>query len=612
MRVAVVLLAVFAVVGLLFGDVIFLDDGRIVRGKIVEQNEDYVKIKTKYGTRKISVDRVREVITEAEMEKRLQERMDAAGDDADALWDVVRWCRDIGLDEKAKDLAKRVLELNPDHESARKYLGYIKKDGAWVKEEQWYRAHGWVRRGGRWVSPEELKRRELEKRRKEQKAIEQSREAEAERRREYEGVPWGKRHIINTAHFVIECNSTREVAERYAKIMEIIFENYCKEFAAFRPRRRRCRILIFRNYQEFLRMTHRPPGVGGFYMPGRYQLVTYHGVMGTGDTTLILLHEGTHLFQDLIGMFGNPARSRSPMWIIEGMAVLHEGAELSVKRRRVRIRGVNRDRLVLLQNLIEKKKNLSLRQLITTPKPRFRGVHYAHAGLFVYYLLKRSSKHRKLLFDYIRIATGGRTIQALPDLERLASRILHKSLESIEKDWLKWVMRLKPERFYKVRGRRYVSEKLRFEVEKPRGWGSVSVRKLDAREALAFTKTSLKARIYIIAASNMMGYDLKRFMGLWKNAISRAHSQNKVQNFKVVSQKETTVAGLAAMEVIYDCKVPESKISKDLNRRARIFVAGTDFIYMLTVMAPPGEKFEQAYKDFKEWIKTFKILPPKE
>jgi len=334
--------------------------------------------------------------------------------------------------------------------------------------------------------------------------------------------------------------------------------------------------------------------------------------MGTGDTTLILLHEGTHLFQDLIGMFGNPMRSRSPIWIIEGMAVLHEGAELSVRRRRVRIRGVNRDRLVLLQNLIEKKKNFTLRQLMTTPKRSFRGIHYAHAGLFVYYLLKRSSKHRKLLFDYIRIATSGRTIQALPDFERLAKQILHKSIEDIQKDWLRWVMKLKPERFYRVKGRRYVSEKLRFEVEKPRGWGTVSDRKLDAREAVAFTKVSLKARIYIIAASNMMGYDLKRFMGQWNKAVSRAQSQGKLQDFKIISQKETTVASLTAVEVIYDCKVPDSRISKDLNRRARIFVAGTDFIYMLTVMAPPGEKFDEAYKVFKEWIKTFKILPPKE
>jgi len=612
MRVVVVLLVVAAAAGFLFGDVIFLDDGRIVRGKIVERNEDYVKIKTKYGSRKISIDRVKEVITDAEMEKRLQEKIDAAGEDTDALWGVAQWCRDIGLEKKAEELAKKVLELNPDHEFARKYLGYIKKDGVWVKEDEWYKSHGWVREGGRWVSPEELKRRELEKQRKERKVIEQSKAAEAERRKEYEGVPWEQRHIINTKHFVIECNSTREVAERYANIMEIIFENYCKEFAAFRPREKRCRILIFRNYQEFLQRTRRPPGVGGFYMPGRYQLVTYHGVMGTGDTTLILLHEGTHLFQDLIGMFGNPMRPRSPIWIIEGMAVLHEGAELNVRRRRVRIRGVNRDRLVLLQNLIEKKKNFTLRQLITTPKRSFRGIHYAHAGLFVYYLLKRSSKHRKLLFDYIRIATSGGTIQALPDFERLAQQILRKSIEDIEKDWLKWVMKLKPERFYKVKGSRYVSEKLRFEVEKPRGWATVSDRKLDAHEAVAFTKASLKARIYIIAASNMMGYDLKRFMGQWNKAVSRAQSQGKVQDFKIISQKETTVAGLKAVEVIYDCKVPDSKISKDLNRRARIFVGGTDFIYMLTVMAPPGEKFDGAYKVFKDWIKTFKILPPKE
>ena len=233
-------------------------------------------------------------------------------------------------------------------------------------------------------------------------------------------------------------------------------------------------------------------------------------------------------------------------------------------------------------------------------------------SLFVYYLLKRSSKHRKVLFDYIRIATSGRTINALPDFERLLDQILHKSLEQVEKDWLKWVMKLKPERFYKRKGNKFISEKLRFEIEKPKGWAVVSDRKLDRQEAVAFTKASLKARLYIIAASNMMGYTLKRFMKQWDKMLERAKSQGKVQDFKVISKKEVTVAGLKAIEIIYDCRVPESKISKDLNRRARIFVAGTDFIYMLTVMAPPGKKFEEAYKVFKEWIKTFKILPPKE
>jgi len=136
------LLAVlFSVCGVLFGDVIHLADGRKIEGKVVGETEDAVWVEKRGGVRfKIPKEEIVEIEkkeTEWErLEKEYRKRYEAAKGDAEKLFELAEWARRKGMSRRARDLLKKVLRLAPEHKGARKALGYLKKDGKWVKRSQ--------------------------------------------------------------------------------------------------------------------------------------------------------------------------------------------------------------------------------------------------------------------------------------------------------------------------------------------------------------------------------------------------------------------------------------------------------------------------------------------
>ncbi|MEM6978532.1 MAG: HEAT repeat domain-containing protein [Planctomycetota bacterium] len=79
------------------------------------------------------------------------------GDDADAHYELSRWCRQNSWFQQAKFHLTRAIDLNPDHTRARAALGYIRHQGKWVEFDQLRRSQGLVKdRRGRWVLPQML------------------------------------------------------------------------------------------------------------------------------------------------------------------------------------------------------------------------------------------------------------------------------------------------------------------------------------------------------------------------------------------------------------------------------------------------------------------------
>ena len=87
-------------------------------------------------------------------------------DTVEGQWALAEWCRENTLLAEREVHLERILELDPDHEKARRALGYFKRDGKWTTEEEVRKRDGFVRRGGRWVLPQEV---EIEQERKEVK-----------------------------------------------------------------------------------------------------------------------------------------------------------------------------------------------------------------------------------------------------------------------------------------------------------------------------------------------------------------------------------------------------------------------------------------------------------
>lgn len=128
-RLATIFAAIFAVP--LHADTIRLKGGRALHGKIEAQSETTVRFRTTSGTIEISRDEI--VLIEhgpAPWEEYDRVKGDYP-DTADGQFRLALWCESHGLSAEARRHYERVIELNPDHLSARRALGYVRADGQW-------------------------------------------------------------------------------------------------------------------------------------------------------------------------------------------------------------------------------------------------------------------------------------------------------------------------------------------------------------------------------------------------------------------------------------------------------------------------------------------------
>lgn len=100
----------------------------------------------------------------AQKEKEYQKRAKAVEDTPDGQWKLAEWCREQGLSAHREEHMRRVIELDPDHQLARRALGYRKYQGEWATQEEIQTSRGYVRYKGKWELPQRVK--ELEQKQK--------------------------------------------------------------------------------------------------------------------------------------------------------------------------------------------------------------------------------------------------------------------------------------------------------------------------------------------------------------------------------------------------------------------------------------------------------------
>ncbi|WP_339912126.1 HEAT repeat domain-containing protein [Symmachiella dynata] len=107
-----------------------------------------------------SIQRRRLILEEYETQRR------NTPDTVDGHWELAQWCRNQRLTRQRRTHLKRIVELNPQHEQARRSLGHQKYDGEWMSREEYMKSQGQVLYRGRYVFPQELeqiKQDQLEK-----------------------------------------------------------------------------------------------------------------------------------------------------------------------------------------------------------------------------------------------------------------------------------------------------------------------------------------------------------------------------------------------------------------------------------------------------------------
>ena len=152
------------------GDVIHLETGRL-EGKIIARADGRVTIRTTSGIETTISEKdilaIEKARTPRDIYSAMAEKIKA--DDAEGHYALAVWCRDHNLKDEAAAERVATLRIDPDHERARRDLGYVKTDKGWMTREAAMRAKGLMLVDGRWLTKEEIE--ELEKKEKNKKLV---------------------------------------------------------------------------------------------------------------------------------------------------------------------------------------------------------------------------------------------------------------------------------------------------------------------------------------------------------------------------------------------------------------------------------------------------------
>ncbi len=150
----------------LLADIVRMRDGREIEGKVVEQSPSKVVVQTPYGKQSFNRSEVASIeIKETPTEVYDKRYAALKRDDLAAVLDLAQFASDNNLRSQAQTLFKLALTLDPENETSRRALGYLRfKDGWYTKAEIEKMtdaenvAKGLVKRNGRWVSKEEAEK----------------------------------------------------------------------------------------------------------------------------------------------------------------------------------------------------------------------------------------------------------------------------------------------------------------------------------------------------------------------------------------------------------------------------------------------------------------------
>jgi hypothetical protein len=136
-------------------DIVQIDTGEEYNGKVTDFG-DSVRIELLYGTINMPKYRIVRIIQQKTVPEIYADKLaDINPKDAEARFQLALWCKKEQWMNKSKEELEIVIILNPNHEGARRMLGYRKLDKEWVTEEEYMIAKGFVKHEGKWI-PKEL------------------------------------------------------------------------------------------------------------------------------------------------------------------------------------------------------------------------------------------------------------------------------------------------------------------------------------------------------------------------------------------------------------------------------------------------------------------------
>lgn len=472
-------------------DVVYKRDGARLKGEIVEENRDFVKIKVFGSIYKIPREEILKIEKSGDIQSQYQSKLKKINDQDDRAWvKLGYWCQEKDLIPESIDCFYNAISVNPDEKDARWELGHRKYRGKWVTSGEYYRAKGYVRYRGLWVTKEDkakyeaglvkdkgewITREEYVKRVKDRNdkdlfgdgglgsedipmPVPEADNSGGKRRKAMRNPfgfaggavnsPRAKKpespderkalaekikasgnwqHVHMSKYYNFFSNGSEAESKTYGAAMDRACVTFKKVFGYKPEITRSFPIFMYGNQREFMSRTGRGPGVGGFYS-STGKIVSFH----SKDALSTLFHEGTHQFQGLA--LGNNMWS-AKIWFVEGLAVYFEGAK--VRSKDIDTSHIPKDRLAHVKRAIQSRRHIKLSTLIRMEQREFGALHYAHAWSLIYFLVNGTKGGKKRFIQYFNGVKRGE------DGEKLFEECFDKPIEVIEKAWIEYVKRLR-------------------------------------------------------------------------------------------------------------------------------------------------------------------------
>lgn len=158
---AVVVVVLLSLCGApLSADTFLLVRGGKLEGELLNPDETprvAYAIKTATGIEvTLAADLVKQFIPGTAEQKRYRELLARMPATAEGNWKMSQWCSQNKLSDLASFHAQQVLQIEPNHEEARRALGFRHIEGRWVQPDDLMRERGFVRHEGKWRLPQDI------------------------------------------------------------------------------------------------------------------------------------------------------------------------------------------------------------------------------------------------------------------------------------------------------------------------------------------------------------------------------------------------------------------------------------------------------------------------
>jgi len=117
---------VLIVCDICFGEIIYLQGGGVIVGRVIDRDEEWMVVRMKGGARvTLSLERVVKVEEGEPEEIYRRKAAHIRSGDADEHFRLGLWCEKVKLFEQARDEFEKALVVDPNHLEARKKLGFL-------------------------------------------------------------------------------------------------------------------------------------------------------------------------------------------------------------------------------------------------------------------------------------------------------------------------------------------------------------------------------------------------------------------------------------------------------------------------------------------------------